>query len=241
MQTNLLLLTIPDCRPVIKSSINFCGVSKALETKYSVLRQKLLVDCLRIRMGTDQLEAMSQNDKQQKVMILDNRAVEQIQIGKIMPSLLWVGFHLQETVTQMMGLCKHVLRNKVKGQQVIGSAKTKENLDQLLLTFCIDYQKFSGSVTPALVNYLVNVVHKHLFATITNCMKRNDSNLNKKNPNLVETRLVHLHMRARVRGEFAGLTERAVQAERLQYASRASTVLQTCRDASYEACGSCKK
>ncbi|KAH3771147.1 hypothetical protein DPMN_172449 [Dreissena polymorpha] len=90
-------------------------------------------------------------------------------------------------------------------------------------------------------NYLVNVVHKHLFATITNCMKRNDSNLNKKNPNLVETRLVHLHMRARVRGEFAGLMERAVQAERLQYASRASTVLQTCRDASYEACGSCKK
>ncbi|XP_052229741.1 uncharacterized protein LOC127843887 isoform X2 [Dreissena polymorpha] len=261
MQTNLLLLTIPDCRPVIKSSINFCGVSKALETKYSVLRQKLLVDCLRIRMGTDQLEAMSQNDKQQKVMILDNRAVEQIQIGKIMPSLLGEGFHLQVTVTQMMGLCKHVFQNTVKGQQVIGSAKTKENLDQLLLTFCIDYQKFSGSVTPALVdlmsgqvtramqlvlkdslvNYLVNVVHKHLFATITNCMKRNDSNLNKKNPNLVETRLVHLHMRARVRGEFAGLTERAVQAERLQYASRASTVLQTCRDASYEACGSCKK
>ncbi|XP_052229743.1 uncharacterized protein LOC127843887 isoform X4 [Dreissena polymorpha] len=212
-------------------------------------------------MGTDQWEAMSQNDKQQKVMIRDNQAVEQFQIGKIMPSLLGEGFHLQVTVTQMMGLCKHVFQNTVKGQQVIGSAKTKENLDQLLLTFCIDYQKFSGSVTPALVdlmsgqvtramqlvlkdslvNYLVNVVHKHLFATITNCMKRNDSNLNKKNPNLVETRLVHLHMRARVRGEFAGLTERAVQAERLQYASRASTVLQTCRDASYEACGSCKK
>ncbi|KAH3770980.1 hypothetical protein DPMN_172280 [Dreissena polymorpha] len=72
--------------------------------------------------------------------------------GKIMPSLLGEGFHLQETVTQMIGLCKHVLRNKVKGQQVIGSAKTKENLDQLLLTFCIDYQKFSGSVTPALVD-----------------------------------------------------------------------------------------
>ncbi|KAH3770994.1 hypothetical protein DPMN_172294 [Dreissena polymorpha] len=32
-------------------------------------------------MGTDQWEAMSQNDKQQKVMILDNQAVEQIQIG----------------------------------------------------------------------------------------------------------------------------------------------------------------
>ncbi|XP_052233041.1 uncharacterized protein LOC127845904 [Dreissena polymorpha] len=138
MQTNLLPLTIPDCRPVITSSINFCGVSKALETKYTVLRQKLLVDCLRIRMGTDQWEAMSQNDKQQKVMILDNQAVEQIQKGKIMPSLLGEGLHLQETVTQMMGLCKNVLRNKVKGQQVIRSTKTKENLDQLLLTFCID-------------------------------------------------------------------------------------------------------
>jgi hypothetical protein len=32
-------------------------------------------------METDQLEAMSQNDKQQKVMILDNQAVEQIQKG----------------------------------------------------------------------------------------------------------------------------------------------------------------
>ncbi|KAH3770578.1 hypothetical protein DPMN_171867 [Dreissena polymorpha] len=103
----------------------------ALETKYTVLRQKLLVDCLGIRMETDQLEAMSQNDKQQKVMILDNQAVEQIQIGKIMPSLLGEGFHLQVTVTQMMGLCKHVFQNTVKGQQVIGSAKTKENLDQL--------------------------------------------------------------------------------------------------------------
>ncbi|KAH3771178.1 hypothetical protein DPMN_172480 [Dreissena polymorpha] len=54
----------------------------ALETKYTVLRQKLLVDCLGIRMGTDQWEAMSQNDKQQKVMILDNQAVEQIHKGK---------------------------------------------------------------------------------------------------------------------------------------------------------------
>ena len=54
---------------------------QAQETKYSVLRQKLLVDCLRIRMGTDQWEAMSQNDKQQKVMIRDNQAVEQFQIG----------------------------------------------------------------------------------------------------------------------------------------------------------------
>ncbi|XP_052249024.1 uncharacterized protein LOC127856876 isoform X2 [Dreissena polymorpha] len=94
---------------------------KALETKYTLLRQKLLVDCLRIRMGTDQWEALSQNDKQQKVLILDNQAVEQIQIGKIMPSLLGEGFHLQETVTQMMGLCQHVFRNKVKGQQVIGN------------------------------------------------------------------------------------------------------------------------
>ncbi|KAH3770625.1 hypothetical protein DPMN_171916 [Dreissena polymorpha] len=41
----------------------------------------------------------------------------------------------------------------------------------------------------------MNVVHKHLFATITNCMKSNDSNLNKKNPNLVDTRLEHLHVR----------------------------------------------
>ncbi|KAH3771137.1 hypothetical protein DPMN_172439 [Dreissena polymorpha] len=37
-----------------------------------------------------------------------------------MPSLLGEGFHLQVTVTQMMGLCKHVFQNTVKGQQVIG-------------------------------------------------------------------------------------------------------------------------
>ncbi|KAH3770915.1 hypothetical protein DPMN_172214, partial [Dreissena polymorpha] len=34
-----------------------------------------------LEMGTDQWETMSQNDKQQKVMILDNQAVEQIQKG----------------------------------------------------------------------------------------------------------------------------------------------------------------
>ncbi|KAH3771179.1 hypothetical protein DPMN_172481 [Dreissena polymorpha] len=160
-----------------------------------------------------------------------------------MPSLLGEGFHLQVTVTQMMGLCKHVFRNTVKGQQVIGSDKTKENLDQLLLTFCIDYQKFSGSVTPALVdlmsgqvtramqlvltdsllNYLMNVVHKHLFATITNCMKRYDSNLNKKNRNLVDTRLENLHVRAEYeenlpgsRKELSKLNDFSTPLERLQ-------------------------
>ncbi|XP_052781835.1 trichohyalin-like [Mya arenaria] len=94
---------------------------KALENKYTVLRQKLLVDCLRIRMGTDQWEALSQNEKHQKLMIIDNQALEQIKIGKIMPSLLGEGFHLQETVTQLIGVCQHVFRNKVKGQQVLGN------------------------------------------------------------------------------------------------------------------------
>lgn len=47
-----------------------------------MLRQKLLVDCIRIRMGTDQWEELSQNEKQQKVMTLDAQAVEQIKIGK---------------------------------------------------------------------------------------------------------------------------------------------------------------
>ncbi|XP_053377355.1 trichohyalin-like isoform X2 [Mercenaria mercenaria] len=94
---------------------------KALENKYTVLRQKLLVDCIRIRMGTDQWEELSQNEKQQKVMTLDAQAVEQIKIGQIMPSLLGEGFHLQETVTQIIGVCQHVFRNKVKGQHVLGN------------------------------------------------------------------------------------------------------------------------
>lgn len=38
-----------------------------------------------------------------------------------MPSLLGEEFHLQETVVQLMGLCQHVFRNKVKGQQVTGN------------------------------------------------------------------------------------------------------------------------
>ncbi|XP_052232310.1 ankyrin repeat domain-containing protein 27-like isoform X4 [Dreissena polymorpha] len=152
-----------------------------------------------------------------------------------------------------------------------GSAKTKENLDKLLLTFCIDYQKFSGPVTPTLVdlvsgqvtramqlvlkdslvkrhisqsdqyisslkisveNYLMNVVHKHLFATITNCMKSNDSNLNKKNRNLVDTRLEHLHVRAEYeenlpgsRKELSKLNDFSTPFERLQCLKRVVTLL----------------
>ena len=49
--------------------------------KIHCLTTEAIGDCLGMRMGTDQWEAMSQNDKQQKVMILDNQAVEQIQIG----------------------------------------------------------------------------------------------------------------------------------------------------------------
>ncbi|XP_060592636.1 LOW QUALITY PROTEIN: trichohyalin-like, partial [Ruditapes philippinarum] len=94
---------------------------KALENKYTVIRQKLLVDCIRIRMGTDQWEELSPNEKQHKLMTLDAQAVEQIKIGQVMPSLLGEGFHLKDTVLQIMGICPHVFRNKVKGQQVIGN------------------------------------------------------------------------------------------------------------------------
>ncbi|KAH3771006.1 hypothetical protein DPMN_172306 [Dreissena polymorpha] len=72
-------------------------------------------------------------------------------------------------------------------------------------------------------NYLMNVVHKHLFAAITNCMKSNDSNLNKKNPNLVDTRLEHLHVRAEYednlpgsRKELSKLSDSSTPLERLQ-------------------------
>ncbi|KAL4226590.1 hypothetical protein ACF0H5_014574 [Mactra antiquata] len=94
---------------------------KALENKYVVLRQKLLVDSLKIRMGTDQWEDLSQNEKQQKLMTLDAQAAEQIRIGQIMPSLVGDGFKLPETMIQIMGVCQHVFRNKVKGQQSLGN------------------------------------------------------------------------------------------------------------------------
>jgi len=37
-----------------------------------------------------------------------------------MPSLLGEEFHIPETVEQLIGVCQHVFRNKVKGQQVTG-------------------------------------------------------------------------------------------------------------------------
>ena len=36
--------------------------------------------------------------------------------GKVMPALLGEGFHLKEGVSQLMGVCLHVFKNKVKGQ-----------------------------------------------------------------------------------------------------------------------------
>jgi len=33
----------------------------------------------------------------------------------------------------------------------LGSGKTKENLDKLMLNFCSDYQNYRGPITPGLV------------------------------------------------------------------------------------------
>lgn len=69
-----------------KKGINLCFeifVWQALENKYTILRQKLLVDVLRIRMGTDKWEAQTKNEKEQKLMMLDSQALEQIKIGEV--------------------------------------------------------------------------------------------------------------------------------------------------------------
>ncbi|XP_052817656.1 ankyrin repeat domain-containing protein 27-like isoform X2 [Mya arenaria] len=117
---------------------------------------------------------------------------------------------------------------------ITGSTRTKESLDKVLLTFCAEYQRFTGDITPSLVDlvtgqvtksmqivlkdqtikrnikqydmymaslklsvemYFMNAVHKHLFATITNCVRTTDANLNKMNRNLVDVRLEHLDVR----------------------------------------------
>ncbi|WAR12151.1 ANR27-like protein [Mya arenaria] len=97
---------------------------------------------------------------------------------------------------------------------ITGSTRTKESLDKVLLTFCAEYQRFTGDITPSLVKrnikqydmymaslklsvemYFMNAVHKHLFATITNCVRTTDANLNKMNRNLVDVRLEHLDVR----------------------------------------------
>ncbi|KAH3770957.1 hypothetical protein DPMN_172257 [Dreissena polymorpha] len=74
----------------------------------------------------------------------------------------------------------------------------------------------------------MNVDHKHLFATIINCMKSNDSNLNKKNRNLVDTRLEHLHVRAEYEENLPGsrkeLNDFSTPLERLQCLKRVVTL-----------------
>ena len=60
----------------------FDFVFQALEAKYKVLREKLLVDSLVGRIGSDQWQALSYKEKQQKLAALDAQVNEQEKLGK---------------------------------------------------------------------------------------------------------------------------------------------------------------
>ena len=55
---------------------------QALEAKYHVLREKLLVDSLVGRIGSDKWQSLSYQEKQQKLGALDAQAKEQEKIGQ---------------------------------------------------------------------------------------------------------------------------------------------------------------
>ena len=55
---------------------------QALEAKYKVLREKLLVDSLVGRIGSDQWQALPYKEKQQKLAALDSQVNEQEKLGK---------------------------------------------------------------------------------------------------------------------------------------------------------------
>ena len=55
---------------------------QALEAKYHVLREKLLVDSLVGRIGSDKWQSLSYQEKQQKLGALDAQAKEQEKIGE---------------------------------------------------------------------------------------------------------------------------------------------------------------
>jgi len=63
-------------------SKNDLFVLQALEAKYTMLRQKLLCDSLRVGMGTDHWEGLAETERQQKLSMLDNQALEQIKMGE---------------------------------------------------------------------------------------------------------------------------------------------------------------
>ena len=54
-----------------------------------------------------------------KLVLWTNKTYTGIFTGRILPGLLG-DFTLSETVQQIMGVCPHVFRNKVKGQQSLG-------------------------------------------------------------------------------------------------------------------------
>jgi len=64
------------------NSKNDLFVLQALEAKYTMLRQKLLCDSLRVGMGTDHWEGLTETERQQKLSMLDNQALEQIKMGE---------------------------------------------------------------------------------------------------------------------------------------------------------------
>ncbi|KAL4234793.1 Ankyrin repeat domain-containing protein 27 [Mactra antiquata] len=67
--------------------------------------------------------------------------------------------------------------------------------DQKLIKKVNDNDLYMSSLKIAVETYMMNAVHKHLFSTITACVKSDDAVVNKMTRNLCDIRLHHLDVR----------------------------------------------